>query len=220
VSYTSSDGTAQVGSDYTKANGTLVFAPGTASQTFTVSIVDDIADEADETVALALSNPTNAVLGAPSQAVLMIVDNDPTPSISPNVYLNEVLPAPNGTDWDQDGTGNELDEWVELHNAGTTTVDLGGWLLDDAESDSSPYALPAGTILEPGAFLVLYRQETGIVLDDGGDTVRLLDPSGQVADAVTFGEVGAGASYNRSDSGDWYIALLPSPGAPNVAPVP
>jgi hypothetical protein len=66
----------------------------------------------------------------------------------------------------------------------------------------------------------LYRQQTGIILDDDGDTVRLLDPSSQVVDAVTFGEIAADVSYNRSESDSWYIGPLPSPGAPNVSPVP
>jgi hypothetical protein len=220
VDYAASDGTASAGSDYVVTNGTLTFNPGVTSQTFAVNIVDDVADEADETVALTLSSPTLALLGAPFQAVLAIIDDDIPPPVSSSVRLNEILPLPGGTDWDKDGTADELDEWIELYNAGTAPLDLSGWLLDDAEDGSAPYQIPTGTALEPGAFLVLYRQTTGIILDDGGDTVRLLDPSGQVVDAVTFGEVGADASYNRSESGSWYVDPLPSPGAPNAVPMP
>jgi hypothetical protein len=220
VDYATSDGTARAGSDYTPANGTLTFAPGVTSRAFTVSIVDDGADEEDETVALALSSPTNAVLGAAWKGALVIIDDDTTPPAPSSVRLNEILPAPGGTDWDGNGTADELDEWIELYNAGTAPINLSGWLLDDAEDGSAPYPTPAGVVLEPGAFLVLYRQKTGIVLDDGGDTVRLLDASGQAVDAVTFGAVGADASYNRSESGSWYVGPLPSPGAPNIAPLP
>jgi hypothetical protein len=220
VDYAASDGTAHAGSDYAAAHGTLIFAPGVTSRTFTVNIIDDGADEEDETVALTLSSPANAVLGVPSQAVLAIIDDDTTPPASSSVRLNELLPLPGGTDWDRDGAADELDEWVELYNAGTAPVDLSGWLLDDAEDGSAAYQIPAGVVLEPGAFLVLYRQKTGIILDDGGDTVRLLDPPGQVVDWVTFREVGADASYNRSDSRSWYISPLPSPGAPNASPTP
>jgi hypothetical protein len=97
---------------------------------------------------------------------------------------------------------------------------LGGWTLDDAEEGNASYVLPAGVALDPGAFLVLYRQETGICLDDGGDTVRLLDALGQVVDAVTFGPLESDTSYSRSELGDWRASLLPSPGAPNASAAP
>jgi len=32
----------------------------------------------------------------------------------------------------QDGIFDEFEEWIELYNAGSTGVDLSGWLLDDA----------------------------------------------------------------------------------------
>lgn len=76
VDYGSSDGTAEAGSDYTTVSDTLAFAPGGTSLTFTVPITDDVEVEGNETVDLALSNPINASLGTPDQAVLTITDND------------------------------------------------------------------------------------------------------------------------------------------------
>ena len=77
VDYATSNGTAEAGSDYTAASGTLNWGDGdTADKTFTVSITDDGTYEGDETVNLALSNPTGATLGAQSTAVLTIIDND------------------------------------------------------------------------------------------------------------------------------------------------
>jgi hypothetical protein len=218
VDYATSDGTARAGSDYTSANGTLSFDPGVTSQTFAVSIVDDGADEEDETIALTLSGPTHAVLGVPSQAVLAIIDDDTTPPVSASVRVNELLPVPGGTDWDGNGIADELDEWIELYNAGTTQVDLGRWLIDNAQNGSAAYQIPAGVVLDPGAFLVLHRQKTGIILHNDGGKVRLVDTSGRVVDEVTFGTVDADVSYNRSESGSWYVSPLPSPGMPNAAP--
>jgi N-acetylneuraminic acid mutarotase len=77
VNYAVSGGTALTGSDFTAASGTLTFAAGVASKTFTVAIAPDTLDESDETVALTLSNPTGgATLGSPAAAVLTISDND------------------------------------------------------------------------------------------------------------------------------------------------
>jgi hypothetical protein len=74
VDYATSDGTAEAGSDYVAASGTLTFAPGQMSQTFTVTVNNDTSDEPDETVNLTLSNPVNAVLGTPYTATLTIKD--------------------------------------------------------------------------------------------------------------------------------------------------
>ncbi|MEZ4860815.1 MAG: FG-GAP-like repeat-containing protein [Caldilineaceae bacterium] len=83
-------GTATAGSDYTAVNATLVIPAGQTSATFTVPITDDMLDEDDETVVLALSSPAGAVLGSVTTATLKIVDNDPAPSLTINdVTLNE-----------------------------------------------------------------------------------------------------------------------------------
>lgn len=77
VDYATSDGTGVEGEDYASAAGTLLFAPGETSQTFEISLLDDIFDEEDETVNIALSNPAEAALGGQSLATLTIDDNDP-----------------------------------------------------------------------------------------------------------------------------------------------
>ena len=79
VAYSTTDGTAVTGSDYLTASGTLTFTPGVASQTFSVSILDDEIDEPAETVSLALSGPVQALLGTPAVAVLTIVDDNDAP---------------------------------------------------------------------------------------------------------------------------------------------
>jgi hypothetical protein len=151
--------------------------------------------------------------------VLTLVDNDTVLPASPSVQINELLAFLGLTDWNRDGAVNALDEWVELYNAGPTAADLGGWKLMDGEAGSVPYVLPASVALEPGAFVVLYRQDTGVRLEDGGGALRLLDASGRVVDAVSYGPLEPDTSYGRAEAGDWYVNVLPSPGAPNVASV-
>jgi hypothetical protein len=77
VNYATSNGTGTTGSDYTTASGTLSFGSGVTSKTFTVPILPDTLDEANETVILTLSTPTGgATLGTTNPATLTITDND------------------------------------------------------------------------------------------------------------------------------------------------
>ena len=79
VNYATSDGTAVAPGDYGATTGTLTFDAGVSSLTFTVPIVNDTDGEGPETVNLTLSNPGGgATLGARKNAVLTIVDDEPT----------------------------------------------------------------------------------------------------------------------------------------------
>jgi hypothetical protein len=82
VSYTTANGTAAAGSDYTTTTGVAIFAPGATSTTVQVPIVGDTTLEADETFVLNLSAPVNASLGD-AQAVGTIA-NDELPSLTVN----------------------------------------------------------------------------------------------------------------------------------------
>ena len=82
VNYGTSGDTATNGVDYTDTSGTLNFAAGDTDKTFTVSIIGDEVFEGDETVDLTLSVPVSATLGAPSSAILTIVDDDGLPEVS------------------------------------------------------------------------------------------------------------------------------------------
>ena len=65
-------------SDYEIALTKLTFNPGETSKTVRILIVNDTFDENDETIDLALSNPTGsgAGLGSPNVAEVKILDND------------------------------------------------------------------------------------------------------------------------------------------------
>ncbi len=79
VDYATSNGTAQAGQDYTAVSGVLTFQPGQTIKTFSVPILENIAQTAaSTTVNLALTQPTGgATLSTPATEVLTIVDNLP-----------------------------------------------------------------------------------------------------------------------------------------------
>ncbi len=77
VRYSTANGTATAGQDYTAMSGTLTFAAGVDSLSFQVPIRNDTLDEANETVKLSLSNPgSGTLLGTRRTATLTVVDND------------------------------------------------------------------------------------------------------------------------------------------------
>ncbi|HEX8891643.1 MAG TPA: Calx-beta domain-containing protein [Pyrinomonadaceae bacterium] len=89
VDYTTGNGSANDRGDYTPALGTLRFAAGETSKSFTISIIDDAYIEPDESFNLTLRNPTGASLGSPSAATMTITDNDNTIlSTNPNPIDN------------------------------------------------------------------------------------------------------------------------------------
>jgi len=81
VDFTTANGTAIAGSDYTATSGTLNFAPGQVSQKVPVTVIGDALNESNETLLLKLSNPVNAVI-ARTPATGTIMDDDPLPSLT------------------------------------------------------------------------------------------------------------------------------------------
>ena len=80
VAYVAANGTASA-ADYVAAGGTLTFAPGVTSLPITVQVIGDSLSEANETVNVNLSAPTNATI-ADTRGVVTILDDDPQPSIT------------------------------------------------------------------------------------------------------------------------------------------
>ena len=91
VQYATSDGTAESGTDFTPASGTLTFEPDETSKTVSVSTTGDSEEEEDETFALTLSNPDGATLGD-ATATGTIVDDDESSPLT--VSMTSDLPPP------------------------------------------------------------------------------------------------------------------------------
>lgn len=130
-----------------------------------------------------------------------------SPTYSDALVINEFLPDPAGAD--------TTAEFIELFNTGSESVNLAGWKLDDADGGSAAYTIPASTMIRGGAFMSFSRSETKIALNNEGDTVRLLAPTGTVKATATFGASDEGQSFNRVD-GSYSLSTTPTPGQPNV----
>ena len=72
-------GTAENGSDYTYQNIPIVFSQNTVSKLFSISVLDDVINEPDETIILSISQVSgNGIVGPESSVELTIIDNDST----------------------------------------------------------------------------------------------------------------------------------------------
>ncbi|MEZ4870532.1 MAG: Calx-beta domain-containing protein [Caldilineaceae bacterium] len=174
IDYASADGDATANSDYLPASGTLTFAPDATSQSFTVSIQNDTLDEADETVLLTLSRPTNAMLGARDAATLTVVDDDPAPAVQFSK-----------ADYYGDENDGPVTITALLDAASGRTVTVAYATHDATATAGSDYTAVAGTLtFAPGVtsqtFTVPVQSDD---LDEEDETV-----------ALTLGEVTNGAA--------------------------
>jgi hypothetical protein len=85
VNYTTSDGSATAGSDYTAASGTLVFAPGETSKTIPVVVTGNRLPGPDKTFLVNVSTPNSYAAISNGVAVGTIIDAEPRISIG-DVY--------------------------------------------------------------------------------------------------------------------------------------
>ncbi len=109
VDYSTTDGLALAGVDYTGASGTLTFEPGETEKTLTVLVHGDTEIENSETFFVLLENPAGASLGQ-VEGTGFILDDDDCPS--PNLLLNPGAEEPLA--------GGEIPAWVEALSSGWT----------------------------------------------------------------------------------------------------
>ena len=152
------------------------------------------------------------------------------PAAPCEILLNEILAAPS-VDWDGDGAySSRNDEWVEIVNVGTASVDFSQFLLSDADStirfQFQGVLASEGHVLVYGSGAVAWQQDqgrpvTGLSFNNSGDTVRLWQILGSdtvMVDAYQYKSHEATAersSARQPDGGAWALfdALNPYSGS-------
>jgi hypothetical protein len=87
VDFTTQDGTALDGADYSATNGTLTFGPNELTKTVAVPINNDLLAEGDENLSFKLTNPQGgATFSAITNAALTIKDDESSISLSNTTY--------------------------------------------------------------------------------------------------------------------------------------
>ncbi len=133
---------------------------------------------------------------------------------SSQIKFYEVLPHPSKIDWNRDGIKNTKDEWIELVNFSNKKVDLNGWMLQDKSGKT--YTIKNETI-DPENFLAIYGLESKISINDSGETLYLLDPTGKVVDFLKIPSSSSKKDASFALWGNrWHWTNTPTPSAVNI----
>ncbi|OGY25164.1 MAG: hypothetical protein A2Z11_00055 [Candidatus Woykebacteria bacterium RBG_16_43_9] len=100
-------------------------------------------------------------------------------------------------------------EWVELYNPNSSTVDLTGWKLVDAANHSKTLS---GSVAAKSYKVFEYSSGW---LNNGGDILSLVNPSGKLAEKYSFGSSERGEAFAKDATGKWRTTTTPTPGKPN-----
>ena len=137
-----------------------------------------------------------------------------------NVRLNEVL-ALNRTSL---ANGGGFPDAIEIHNAGSSPVNLSGWGLSDEATNKFKFAFTNGTTLAAGGYLIVFADDnftapglhTGFGLDQRGDAVFFHNAGGQLVDLIAFGTQVADLSIGRDACGTHWTLCTPTLGSANA----
>jgi hypothetical protein len=159
-------------------------------------------------------SPREATPGAPN--VIDVVED---------VVINEIQYHRAPVSREGEPVTARSEEWIELYNRGAEAVDLGGWQLVDAVA----YELPSGTVLLPGAYLLVAGDSASLraehpdlavvgdfsgKLDNKSDRILLLDALGNPADEVRYFD---GGRWPAAADGGGSSLELRDPRADNTA---
>jgi len=155
--------------------------------------------------------------------------NNPVSPIVP-VSINEWMA--NNRSTLPDPADGRFDDWFELYNAGTASVDLSGFYLTDNLTNKTQFRIPDGTIISPGAFRLFWADaepgqnapgrdvHTNFRLPTDGGQIGLYAADGALVSGVSFGPQTVDYSEGRlpdASEPPFLAFTVATPGKPNSA---
>ncbi len=129
-------------------------------------------------------------------------------------------------------------DWIEIHNPGSSAIDLGGWHLTDDASDPFKWTFPSSVWIAPGGFTLVFASSkdrtdpldelhTNFKLSSGGEYLAFNNPTGSFAStefspsySQQYEDVSYGFEFAPTITGNEYYFHSPTPGSTNTAPGP
>jgi hypothetical protein len=123
-----------------------------------------------------------------------------------DILINELLPVNKTIAADQNG---QYDDWIELYNISTTSVDISGYFLSDNKNVHFKWKFPEGTSIPGLGYLIIWADEdttqaglhTNFKLSSQGEEVLLSSPDRVLRDKVSYPAQSLELSYSRNPDG-------------------
>ncbi|MET0065253.1 MAG: Calx-beta domain-containing protein [Candidatus Thiodiazotropha sp.] len=138
IDYATADSTAVAGSDYTSTSGTLSFADGQISASFSVPISNDSVSEGLESFVVTLSNPLSVSLGGVDYTEVQILDDEPVLSGGSFQF--------SGTDYSVSESAGQISLPVTRINGSTGSISLACGSADSTALAGSDYTTTQATL--------------------------------------------------------------------------
>lgn len=146
-----------------------------------------------------------------------------------NLFINEVMASNTNTITDENG---DYDDWIEIYNAGSDTLDLRGlYITDNTDVPLKwqvPLNYPEKTKIAPGAFLLIWADEqmqqgplhADFKLNIAGEKTGIFNRVGESyisLDELTFDSIIENESFGRyPDASAVLSKMYPTPSRTNV----
>ncbi len=161
----------------------------------------------------------NAGIFSPERAEyeFYTIDVNPGNLLPGSVSINEFMAINNSYETNEFG---EFEDWIELKNLTNEEVNLSGAYVSDNRNITTKFTLPAGTILPPHAYLVIFCDEetssssylhAPFKLSGEGDDLTLLNLNGEMIDSVQFGTQYGDVSMGRCPDGTGSFSFMYQP---------
>ncbi len=163
--------------------------------------------------------------------ILIFISFGISDSLTAQIYINEIMAKNDNVIVDEAG---EFDDWIELYNAGTSSVDIAGYYFSEDITDPTfweiPDTDPSLTTVPAGGYLIIWADkdpEQGphhidFKLSADGQEIYLHEPDGStLVDELTYPSLSTNTSYGRETDGaaNFQTFTAPSPGTDNTAGV-
>jgi hypothetical protein len=122
------------------------------------------------------------------------------------VVINELMPVNSTTVTDNYG---QFDDWIELYNVTSASIDLSGYYLSDNRKKLSKWQFPQGTSIDGKGYLIIWADgdstqfglHTNFKLSSSGEDAVLSTPDLKIMDKISFPAQSFEQSYSRIPNG-------------------
>ena len=119
----------------------------------------------------------------------------------------------------------KFEDWIELHNSGSTPIDIQGYAISDKDDKPQKWIIPESNVIPPGGYQVVWcsgrdlmngrKMHTNFKLtqSENKDHIVLTDPSGNIIESSPVQLTLLDHSRVKGPNGEWLISEEPTPAA-------